>query len=84
LITLQSLWFHDPSSTNDDSGVANDIFLFNLLKEALGDQNLLQEKPTPNLLPWMINDDKEVPLKGNNNVVLLSLAKNELLVQKLL
>jgi hypothetical protein len=55
-----------------------------LLKEALGDQNLLQEKPTPNLLPWMINDDKEVPLKGNNNVVLLSLAKNELLVQKLL
>ncbi len=60
----QSFWLHDPSSANVDSGAADDMFLSNLLKEALGDQDLLQEEPTPNLLPWMIVDDKEVPLKG--------------------
>ncbi len=55
----QSFWLHDPSSANVDSGAADDMFLSNLLKEALGEQ----EEPTPNLLPWMIVD-KEVPLKG--------------------
>jgi len=60
----QSFWLHDPSSANVDSGAADDMFLSNLLKEALGDQDLLQEEPTPNLLPLMIVDDKEVPLKG--------------------
>jgi hypothetical protein len=56
------------------------MLMFNLMKEVLGDQDLLQEEPTPNLLPWMIDDDKEVPLKGNNNAILLSLARQELLV----
>ncbi len=60
----QSFWLHDPSSANVDSGAADDMFLTNLLKEALGDQDLLQEEPTPNLLPWMIVDYKDVPLKG--------------------
>jgi EREBP-like factor len=60
----QSFWLHDPSSANVDGGAADDMFLSNLLKEALGDQDLLQEEPTPNLLPWMIVDEKEVPLKG--------------------
>jgi hypothetical protein len=79
LMTHHSLWFHDPSFANDDRGATNDMFMFNLMKEVLGDQDLLQEEPTPNLLPWMIDDDKEVPLKGNNNAVLLSLARQELL-----
>jgi hypothetical protein len=36
LIAHHSLWLHDPSSTNDDSGVTNDMFPSNLMKEAIG------------------------------------------------
>jgi hypothetical protein len=78
LIAHHSLWLHDPSSANDDSGATNDRFPSNLMKETMGDHDLLQEEPTPHLLLWMIDDDKEVPLKGNNNVVLLSLVRQEL------